>query len=272
MYSYKRRFAIIAPIALVCFITFSTMHCHILRLNCKKFANFSVKVEGKLLKGYMIVQLKGLDLHQCFGHCLHNSLCKSINFNADDSGVCQLNHITNMDVVLSFKDSWTFYTTSHSNNLVGQNCLAKDPCSQNQICMDICSCPGYQCIDCDSNTFGLTCCRKKITGESGSIKSPNYPEIYTPNAECYWTISVKPGKRIEVSFKGLEMEESTSCKLDFVRIKDGPANSTSWLTDRLCVYDDELKSIKSTGSIIHVIFESDFSIQKKGFKLDWKED
>ena len=93
-------------------------HCHILRLKCTYFADFSVKAENHLLEGSKIQEIEGASLNECKGQCVLNQQCKSINFRKDGSGICWLNRKSSIDVMdrinLTKSEKWDFHSTNYS--------------------------------------------------------------------------------------------------------------------------------------------------------------
>lgn len=67
----------------------------------------------------------------------------------------------------------------------------------------------------DSITTG---CGGTLTAPTGSIISPNYPEPYSRNTECYWKILVNAGSLIQMVFADLELENHDKCLLDYVEV------------------------------------------------------
>jgi hypothetical protein len=71
----------------------------------------------------------------------------------------------------------------------------------------------FRCVVCPGS--GL------LTKESGTIKSPNFPQHYYGGIECDWTIVVPDGKRVRVKSKSLNLESCISCGLcDHIEITD----------------------------------------------------
>ncbi|KAI8440547.1 hypothetical protein MSG28_001789 [Choristoneura fumiferana] len=54
----------------------------------------------------------------------------------------------------------------------------------------------------------ITGCGGTLTSATGSISSPNYPQVYNDNAECFYKIVVSPGSRIQITFADLDLERS----------------------------------------------------------------
>ena len=40
---------------------------------------------------------------------------------------------------------------------VGHNCKMNNPCRDDEICLDTCSCPGYECLNCAGNFRNIHC-------------------------------------------------------------------------------------------------------------------
>lgn len=49
-------------------------------------------------------------------------------------------------------------------------------------------------------------CRYNVTGSSGTVTSPRYPEPYPDDADCRWSLSVDVGYRIRLLFAYLDLE------------------------------------------------------------------
>ncbi|XP_065052580.1 fibropellin-1-like [Rhopilema esculentum] len=305
-----RGFIVIAQSALICYLTFTSTNCHILRLHCKMFANFSVKVEGHLLEGFTIAQPEYVDIHECFGHCLHNPWCRSVNVRILGSRTCQLNSRTILNSTnssLLLKDqNWDFYTTDYTEKLIGQNCKARNPCPVNNLCIDTCDCPGYQCIEnnlgasngvidagvCASNPcknggtcvevanqwlcncrpgfIGAVCypdCGQTLTGSSGVIASKNFPELYPRQHKCTWKIDVGTGFKVKLEFLSFNVEEDTHKCYDYVKITQGLSNSQILME----CGTDLPGTITSTDSTVQIDFYSDNVIARTGFELIWSK-
>ena len=55
-----------------------------------------------------------------------------------------------------------------------------------------------------------------LHGPSGSLNSPNYPNLYEKNQYCRWKISVPVNKKVLIRFKSLD----TEYKNDYVIVSD----------------------------------------------------
>ncbi|KAM3968031.1 cubilin [Aphomia sociella] len=111
-------------------------------------------------------------------------------------------------------------------------------------------------------------CGGTLTSSSGSISSPNYPEIYDENAECFYKIITSHGSRISINFKELDLERTPRCRDDYVEVFDGrDANAES--LGKFCYMSPAANKIETTTNIAFIKFRSDFYIGGKGFLLDY---
>ena len=53
------------------------------------------------------------------------------------------------------------------------------------------------------------------------MTSPNYPDVYTNDETCEWTITVPEGSIVLVEFNSFHLEDG----LDFLHIYDGGSDS-----------------------------------------------
>ena len=86
---------------------------------------------------------------------------------------------------------------------------------------------------------------------------------YTNNLQ-EWSLSVAAGSKIELTFESFELEFEASCGYDYLSITDGSD------TKKLCGSTLPDK-ITSSGNTLTLKFESDYSVNKKGFSAVWKK-
>ena len=55
---------------------------------------------------------------------------------------------------------------------------------------------------------------------SGSIHSPNYPQVYDDHADCVWRISVNRNHNIKLTFQDFDVEPHNNCSHDYVGVGD----------------------------------------------------
>ena len=82
-------------------------------------------------------------------------------------------------------------------------------------------------MDCHSVNFSE--CGGVLSGENGEITSPGYPKDYPLNKDCTWIISVANGKTVQLQFREFELEKHSSCRYDYLEIRDGDEQLKSLL-------------------------------------------
>ena len=99
--------------------------CWIVRLPCKTEANFTVKVQGHILRNYVIGEGSALKVDQCFENCEDHHGCKSINYKDGGEKNCQLNSKVKEAVSASHfaaDGAWTYYATDY--NTANVSCIS----------------------------------------------------------------------------------------------------------------------------------------------------
>ena len=110
-------------------------------------------------------------------------------------------------------------------------------------------------------------CSFSLSSTEGEILSPNYPNYYEKNKDCFWRISTTQGKNIELNVVDMDVEFEESCKYDYIKILDG-GELNSNILETLCGMSFP-KTIVSTGNQILVNFHSDDQQSRRGFKIKW---
>lgn len=62
-------------------------------------------------------------------------------------------------------------------------------------------------------------CGGILTHPNGTISTPNYPNGYPLNLQCNWTIQAPPGYNIEINFQEVDLETSSECSYDFIKVR-----------------------------------------------------
>ncbi|XP_053948471.1 cubilin homolog [Anastrepha ludens] len=121
-------------------------------------------------------------------------------------------------------------------------------------------------------------CGGVLSSRNGVITSPNYPLNYPPESRCEWTIEVTPHHSITLTLEEIEMESYFSCEMDFVEAYEGansddetPAEEGKLLFKECDLSETAQNEWVTTTNTAIVRFESDDSIESKGFKLSFKE-
>ncbi|TSK31427.1 CUB and sushi domain-containing protein 2 [Bagarius yarrelli] len=108
-------------------------------------------------------------------------------------------------------------------------------------------------------------CGGNLTGPSGLILSPEYPEPYPHGRECDWTVTVSQDYIISLTFNHFSLEPS----YDFLHIYDGPDSLSPLLGS---FYGTDVPDrIESSSSRLFLAFRSDASLSSNGFVLQYTE-
>ncbi|PKU30312.1 cub domain-containing protein 2 [Limosa lapponica baueri] len=108
-------------------------------------------------------------------------------------------------------------------------------------------------------------CGGTLTGLSGEITSPRYPESYPNDVECRWRIGgTGGGGPLTLVFADFQVEGGQGCSFDYVALFDGPT-ATSPRLGRYCGSARPPRTTSSTPYLL-VLFKSDFNIGGRGFK------
>lgn len=68
-----------------------------------------------------------------------------------------------------------------------------------------------------SSVFTVAC-GGELTAPSGTISSPNYPNLYPHSRVCRWEIIVPTGRRVTLTINDLRLEDVASCIYDYVEV------------------------------------------------------
>lgn len=105
-------------------------------------------------------------------------------------------------------------------------------------------------------------CGGVLTGLSGVLTSPEYPNNYPNNVECHWVIRAAGPATVKLVFVDFQVEGSEECTYDYVAVLGvlGPARG-----HRYCG-SSRPPTLVSLGHELQMIFKSDFNIGGRGFK------
>lgn len=111
-------------------------------------------------------------------------------------------------------------------------------------------------------------CGGKLFHREGTLTSPNYPKRYSHELTCLWEINVDYGYNIELSVHDLDMEQSSNCDYDYLKVAyDSNFNRTIL---KMCQNSKEPTVVTSDNHKLFVKFNSDDSNSGKGFNLTYK--
>ncbi|XP_016988568.1 cubilin homolog [Drosophila rhopaloa] len=110
-------------------------------------------------------------------------------------------------------------------------------------------------------------CSKELRDESGSFRSPNNPNMYPNNLECYWLITVQKDSIVQLTITNLDIEESVNCTKDALTVSNHQYTAT--IHERHCGSTEKLV-LTSSGHRMHVRFFSDGSHNGRGFVATYR--
>ena len=101
-----------------------------------------------------------------------------------------------------------------------------------------------------------------------TITSPNYPNPYENNVHCVVNVTFPAGSTVLIEFdQQYEIENHASCNYDYIEARDGPFLDSNLIgNERLCG-STAPAPIQSTGNTMILIFHTDYSVTKTGFKI-----
>ncbi|BFZ22541.1 hypothetical protein BsWGS_25580 [Bradybaena similaris] len=141
-------------------------------------------------------------------------------------------------------------------------CL-QNPCPENRKCRNLngsSECVCWSGLQIDSNGTCIDC-NRTMTEKTGYIATSNYPQFYDSSSYCTWTITnSEPDAIITLSLQDYDVE---GCPYDYLEIHDGPGKDSPLLRQ---VCNNWMTPFKSTGNSMYLIFVSDPSVSKRGFR------
>lgn len=103
--------------------------------------------------------------------------------------------------------------------------------------------------------------------QTGNITSPSYPANYDNDLNCRWTINLEDtNKSLTFNLTNLDIETSSGCTKDVLKIYNGYNSSDSWFD--LCG-SQAFQRLEGKSDFARVEFTTDNSGVGGGFSLDW---
>ncbi|XP_077507273.1 protein tolkin-like isoform X3 [Amblyomma americanum] len=150
----------------------------------------------------------------------------------------------------------------------------KDECAHNNggcqhICKNtvgsyVCACQNGFVLHSNKHDCKEGTCTHQISAPLGEINSPNYPDAYPSRKDCAWLFTTTPGHRLKLIFNDFELEPHQECAYDHISLYDGDSTDAPTL-GRFCGAKVP-HPILSTTNRMYMVFKSDASVQRKGFK------
>ncbi|XP_048417522.2 cubilin isoform X2 [Stegostoma tigrinum] len=110
-------------------------------------------------------------------------------------------------------------------------------------------------------------CREEFFEFTGTLTSPNYPNGYSRNQECIYTINVENNKQILLNFTHFCLDGYQTCTSGYVEIRNG-GYETSPLVGQYCG-SKAPPLITSHSNQLWIKFKSDNTLQYRVFKARW---
>ena len=112
-------------------------------------------------------------------------------------------------------------------------------------------------------TYSISPCGGLLEGPSATLTSPNYPQNYPDNINCYWILRFSEGSQIEIRTSTFALE--SACDADNVTIRNGgsPDSPVLWSGCGRTVPP----TIMSQSNLVTVQFVSDLHNSDTGFNM-----
>ncbi|XP_056290732.1 cubilin [Pseudoliparis swirei] len=115
-------------------------------------------------------------------------------------------------------------------------------------------------------------CGGELNAPSGTISSPNYPNLYPHSRVCRWELAVASGRRVTLTINDLRLEDSgTSCVFDYVDVLNGLVVDAPRL-QRFCGSVPAGTQVRSSGNTMTVLFRTDASVSNGGFLASYSSE
>ncbi|XP_045576783.1 adhesion G-protein coupled receptor G6 isoform X10 [Salmo salar] len=108
-------------------------------------------------------------------------------------------------------------------------------------------------------------CVVVLKDSQGAFTSPCYPQDYPSSQACKWTLQAPAGFIVQITFLDFELEEALGCIYDRIIVNTGNQDV------KFCGLTANGLTLNSTGNVMEVSFNSDFSVQKKGFSVSYRQ-
>lgn len=104
-----------------------------------------------------------------------------------------------------------------------------------------------------------------LTDSQGTFTSPCYPQVYPKSQACKWTLQAPAGFIVQITFFDFDLEEALGCIYDRVIVNTGNQDV------KFCGLTANGLTLNSTSNVMEMSFNSDFSVQKKGFNVSYRQ-
>ncbi|XP_046744297.1 cubilin [Diprion similis] len=111
-------------------------------------------------------------------------------------------------------------------------------------------------------------CGGRFTTPTGVITSPNFPQNYPRKQKCEWLIQMPRNHHVNLTFIEFDVEHTTNCTDDYVRIYDGSTEDAPILGS-YCGNSNPPTQISYDNELL-VVLRSDVYVTRKGFNATYK--
>lgn len=116
----------------------------------------------------------------------------------------------------------------------------------------------------------MQACPVDARDNEGTVESPNFPDTYPPNTDCFSVLRVRPGDVVALSFETLFMERNPRCSSDYVEVLDGATLGSKSL-GRFCRENQRSSlELRSSGNVMALHFHSDDIVNLQGFRAQYR--
>ncbi|XP_067401988.1 complement C1s subcomponent [Emydura macquarii macquarii] len=150
-----------------------------------------------------------------------------------------------------------------------------EPCSHfcnNYVGGYYCSCPPDYFLHDDQKNCGVNCSGNVFTELSGEISSPNYPNLYPESSRCEYRVVLEPGYRVVLNIQDrdfdVEPADSEGNCQDSLTFIAGKQHFGPYCGSRF----PGPPVIKTRSNRLDIIFQTDRTAQKKGWKMRYYGD
>ncbi|KAM4618098.1 hatching enzyme 1.2-like [Discoglossus pictus] len=110
-------------------------------------------------------------------------------------------------------------------------------------------------------------CSTLLPDSTGTLMSANYPKKYPSNVNCVWLIRAPYGQ-IFLEFSVFDVQSSSGCDSDYLKVYDGASRSSPVLLYRTCG-TKQLPSLVSSTNVMLLEFVSGKGKKSTGFKASY---
>ena len=114
-------------------------------------------------------------------------------------------------------------------------------------------------------------CKETFIGSSGIIQTPGFPFGYAANTHCEWKIKNTRKRALRLRFNFFDIESQASCKYDYldIRTTSKKTNNVEYV-GRFCGTHVSHFLRIDPGKEMRLVFNSDSSIQRRGFHAEFQ--